>query len=242
MDKINKLKAIIAESSKIVLFTGAGISVPSGIPDFRSSSGLYSSGEFKNLDPEVIISKTFFDKNPKLFYEYYKKHLIYPKAKANVAHYYFSDLEKVGKLKATITQNIDNFHQESGSKNVFELHGSVHRNYCMKCKKFYDLDYIINQKDIPYCKECGGMIKPDVVLYEETLNDETLFNAIDAIKDSDCLIVVGTSLVVYPAAGLIRYFRGKNLVLINKQKTSYDMDADLVINDDIIEVIKKLQI
>jgi NAD-dependent deacetylase len=167
--------------------------------------------------------------------------LVYPNARPNKAHYFFSKLEQAGKLVATVTQNIDNFHQESGSKIVYELHGSVHRNYCLKCGKFFDLDYILKSEDIPYCDVCRGLIKPDVVLYEESLNYDVLNKSINAIASCDSLIIVGTSLVVYPAAGLINYFTGKNLVLINKQKTNYDSIADLVINEDIIEVVQRLE-
>lgn len=241
MDRINKLKDIIEKSKEIVLFTGAGISVPSGIPDFRSAGGLYSDKYKGKINPEVIISNTFFYKDTKLFYEYYKKHLVYKNAKPNAAHLFFAQLENKGKLKAVITQNIDNLHQAAGSKNVYELHGSVHRNFCTSCNKFYGLDYILNSKDIPLCEECGSIVKPDVVLYEESLNSEILEKSINAIKQSDCMIVVGTSLTVYPAAGLISYFRGKNLVLINKQSTSYDNIADLIINDDITNVIENLE-
>lgn len=238
MDKIIKLKDIIKKSKNIVLFTGAGISVPSGIPDFRSSGGLYSQ-KYGSLSPEEIISKTFFFHNPKVFYDYYKEHLVYKNAKPNKAHFYFAKSEKEGKLKATITQNIDNLHQAAGSKVVYELHGSVYRNYCLKCRKFYGLDYIL-KNDLPTC-ECGGLIKPDVVLYEDTLDSEVLDQSIKAIKESDLLIVVGTSLTVYPAAGLIKYFNGDNLVLINKSKTAIDSIADIAINDDIINVIENLE-
>lgn len=241
LDKIERLKDLIENSKEIVLFTGAGISVPSGIPDFRSANGIYSNKTKEGVSPEEIISKTFFYNNPKLFYEYYKKHLVFPKALSNAAHYYFSKLERTGKLKAIVTQNIDNLHQEAGSKNVYELHGSVHRNYCTKCNKFFDLDYVLNAPGIPYCDVCGEIVKPDVVLYEESLDYNVLNAAINAIKSSDLLIIVGTSLVVYPAAGLIRYFMGDNVILINKQKTHYDEDADLVFNEDIIDVIKRLE-
>jgi|SRR5690554_981098 len=239
MEKVKELKRILDSSNNIVLFTGAGISVPSGIPDFRSATGLYSE-KYGNIGPETIISNTFFHANPKTFYEYYKKHLVYKDALPNKAHYFFANLEKQGKLKAVVTQNIDNLHQAAGSKKVYELHGSVYRNYCISCNKFYDLDYIIESKDVPKC-ECSGIIKPDVVLYEEVLDSKVLNGAINAIKNSDCLVVVGTSLTVYPAAGLVQYFLGENLVVINKQTTQYDNYAKLVFNEDIISVIEKLE-
>lgn len=239
MEKVKELKRILDSSNNIVLFTGAGISVPSGIPDFRSATGLYSE-KYGNIGPETIISNTFFHANPKTFYEYYKKHLVYKDALPNKAHYFFANLEKQGKLKAVVTQNIDNLHQTAGSKKVYELHGSVYRNYCISCNKFYDLDYIIESKDVPKC-ECSGIIKPDVVLYEEVLDSKVLNGAINVIKNSDCLVVVGTSLTVYPAAGLVQYFLGENLVVINKQTTQYDNYAKLVFNEDIISVIEKLE-
>lgn len=239
MEKVKELKRILDSSNNIVLFTGAGISVPSGIPDFRSATGLYSE-KYGNIGPETIISNTFFHANPKTFYEYYKKHLVYKDALPNKAHYFFANLEKQEKLKAVVTQNIDNLHQAAGSKKVYELHGSVYRNYCISCNKFYDLDYIIESKDVPKC-ECSGIIKPDVVLYEEVLDSKVLNGAINAIKNSDCLVVVGTSLTVYPAAGLVQYFLGENLVVINKQTTQYDNYAKLVFNEDIISVIEKLE-
>lgn len=235
MDKYTQLKKIIKESKAIVVFTGAGISVPSGIPDFRSSGGLYAE-QFGHYSPEEIISHSFFMKNPKLFYDFYGSRMVYPNAKPNLAHQYFAELPNV---RAVVTQNIDGLHQAAGSKNVFELHGSVLRNYCMKCHKFYDIKEIDFKKP-SYCN-CGGMIKPDVVLYEEPLNEGIVHKAISAIAEADTLLVVGTSLVVYPAASYLRYFEGKHLILINKSSTSYDSLAELVFNEDIIEVIKKLQ-
>ncbi len=235
MNQYEKLKTIIKESSKIVVFTGAGISVPSGIPDFRSARGIYSE-EFGNFSPEQIISHTFFIKNPKLFYEFYGTKMVYPDAQPNDAHLYFASLPNVS---AVVTQNIDGLHQKAGSKRVYELHGSVLRNYCMKCHKFYDLKDIDVHKP-SYC-DCGGMIKPDVVLYEEPLNENVVYPAIDAIMEADTMIVIGTSLVVYPAASYLQFFKGKHLILINKSTTSYDSKADLVFNEDVIEVVKKLQ-
>jgi len=241
MNNIKRLKNIIKDSNSIVLFTGAGISVPSGIPDFRSASGLYNQKYDDVQSPETIISNTFLQNNPQLFFKFYKKHLVYPNAKPNKAHFFFSKLEKAGKLKCTITQNVDNFHQISGSKNVYELHGSVHRNFCTKCNKSFDLDFILKSTDVPYCDICGAIIKPDVVLFGDTLEQDVINVSIAAIESCDTLIIVGTSLVVYPAAGLIRHFRGDNLVLINKQKTKYDSAANIVLNKDIIKVIEVLE-
>ncbi|MDE5715295.1 MAG: NAD-dependent protein deacylase [Anaeroplasmataceae bacterium] len=235
MNQYELLKQIIKSSKSIVLFTGAGISVPSGIPDFRSDNGLYhQSGYF--IPPEQIISHSYFLKNPKEFFEFYGSKMIYPTAKPNLAHIYFANLKNVS---AVVTQNIDNLHQEAGSKVVYELHGSVKRNYCMKCKKFYSLEDI-HPKKVNYCT-CGGIIKPDVVLYEEPLQMDIILKAISAIQKADCLIVVGTSLVVYPAASYLQYFKKENLILINKSTTGYDASAKLVFNEDIIEVIKKIQ-
>ncbi|MCM1130672.1 MAG: NAD-dependent protein deacylase [Roseburia sp.] len=235
MDKYEQLKNIIKESKRIVVFTGAGISVPSGIPDFRSSRGLYSK-QYGQYSPEEIISHSFFMNKPELFYEFYGDKMVYPNAKPNLAHLYFA---KLSNISAVVTQNIDGLHQAAGSKTVYELHGSVLRNYCMKCHKFY------NVKDIDihrpsYCS-CGGMIKPDVVLYEEPLDDKVVYLAIDAITKADTMIVVGTSLVVYPAASYLQYFSGKHLILINKSSTSYDSKAELVFNEDVIDVVQKLE-
>ena len=234
MDKYKQLKEIIEKSEKIVLFTGAGISVPSGIPDFRSDNGLYNEKTDDFISPEQIISHSYFMFNPKKFFEFYGNKMVYKKAKPNLAHEYFARLDNV----IVVTQNIDNLHQEAGSKIVYELHGSVKRNYCMKCRKYYDLDDI-NEKEVNYCN-CGGIIKPDVVLYEEPLDDKVVYKAIEAINSCDTLIVVGTSLTVYPAAAYLRYFRGENLILINKSKTQYDHIANLVFNEDVVEVIKKI--
>ena len=235
MDKYEQLKEILNTSKNIVVFTGAGISVPSGIPDFRSANGLYGEN-YQRLSPEEIISHSFFMKNPKLFFEFYGDKMVYPNAKPNLAHLYFANLKNV---KAVVTQNIDGLHQAAGSRSVYELHGSVLRNYCMKCKKFYPLE-TIDPKKPNYCS-CGGMIKPDVVLYEESLDAEVIYPAIDAISKADTLIVIGTSLVVYPAASYLQYFNGKNLILINKSSTSFDSKANLVFNEDVIEVVKRLQ-
>lgn len=238
-----ELKKIIEESNNIVFFGGAGVSTESNIPDFRSEKGLYQAQQEYGRSPETMLSRSFFDMNTETFFDYYKKNLIYTDAKPNKAHLALAKLEAEGKLKAVVTQNIDGLHQLAGSKTVYELHGSVLRNNCMRCGEFYDLDYVMNpdnckEKDgvttvIPVCKKCGAIVKPDVVLYEECLDDAVINGAINAISKADTLIVGGTSLVVYPAAGLINYFRGKNLVLINKTQTSYDGRANLVIYDAI---------
>lgn len=235
--EIAKLTEILKESNNIVFFGGAGCSCESGIPDFRSSSGLFNEKLNITFTPEQLVSHTFFIRYPKEFYNFYKSKLIYPNAKPNSAHLALARLEEMGKLKAIVTQNIDGLHQAAGSKNVFELHGSVHRNYCINCHAFYDSNFILSSSDIPKCEKCGGIVKPDVVLYEEGLDDNIIRGSIDAISNADTLIIGGTSLVVYPAAGLINYFRGKNLVLINKSTTSADSKATLIINDSIGKVL-----
>ena len=236
-----RLQKIIDESNNIVFFGGAGVSTESGIPDFRSASGLYHAQETYGYSPETMLSHSFYMRQTELFYKYYKENLIHQEAQPNKAHLALAALEQIGKLKAVVTQNIDGLHQKAGSKNVFELHGSVLRNNCTRCGKFYDLDYIMDESNcengIPKCS-CGGTIKPDVVLYEESLDDACIEGAVQAISQADTLIIGGTSLVVYPAAGLIHYFHGKNLVLINKDKTQYDNRADLVINDSIGKVME----
>lgn len=237
MNKIDELKKIIENSKYIVFFGGAGVSTASGIPDFRSKDGLYNK-KYK-YNPEVILSHEFFINSTKDFYEFYFDKMIYRGAKPNFCHLKLTELENKNKLKGIITQNIDNLHQEAGSKKVLELHGSIYRNYCIKCNKFYDLDYMIKNKNNLICS-CGGSIKPDVVLYGEMLNDNVLLESIKLIENADTLIIGGTSLNVYPAAGLINYFNGNNLVLINKEKTPYDYMANLVINDDINEVFKTI--
>lgn len=238
-----KLKKIIEESSNIVFFGGAGVSTESHIPDFRSEKGLYRAQQEYGRSPEEILSHTFFMQHMKTFYDYYRKNLLYPDAQPNKAHLALARLEAEGKVKAVVTQNIDGLHQKAGSRTVYELHGSVLRNYCMKCHQFYSLDEVVALADssedgIPRCKVCSGVVKPDVVLYEEALDEECLSGAIRAIEAADTLIIGGTSLVVYPAAGLIRYFRGKHLVLINKSVTPYDDRADLVIHDSIGKVME----
>jgi NAD-dependent deacetylase len=235
---INKLKQLIDKSNYIVFFGGAGVSTESNIPDFRSSSGLFSQKLNKNFTPEQLVSHTFFIKHPEEFFNFYKDKLIYQDAKPNSAHIALAFLEKSKKLKAVITQNIDGLHQMAGSKNVFELHGAVQRNYCIDCNKFFDLNsFLALEGTIPHCDECGAIVKPDVVLYEEGLDDNVVSQAINHIRNADLLIIGGTSLVVYPAASFINYFRGNDVVLINKSSTSYDDKASLVINDSIGKVL-----
>lgn len=231
------LTQVIRDSNNLVFFGGAGCSCESGIPDFRSSNGLWNEKLQINLTPEQLVSHTMFMRYPEEFFEFYRDKLIYPEAKPNAAHIALAKLEEMGKLKAIVTQNIDGLHQAVGSKKVYELHGSVLRNYCMKCNAFYDEKFILESKGVPTCPKCGGKVKPDVVLYEEGLDNNVISGAVRAIAEADTLIIGGTSLVVYPAAGLIDYFRGKNLVLINKSTTSADNKADLVIHDAIGKVL-----
>lgn len=235
--EIEQLTQILRDSNNIVFFGGAGVSTESNIPDFRSSNGLWNEKLKINFTPEQLVSHTFFMSYPDEFFEFYKDKLIYPDAKPNAAHIALAKLEEMGKLKAIVTQNIDGLHQAAGSKNVYELHGSVLRNYCMKCHAFYDEKFILASKGIPTCPKCGGRVKPDVVLYEEGLDNDIINGAVRSISQADTLIIGGTSLVVYPAAGLINYFRGKNLILINKSSTSADNKADLVIHDAIGKVL-----
>ncbi len=236
-----RLKKIIDESDNIVFFGGAGVSTESNIPDFRSEKGLYKAMNNYGRSPEEMLSHSFFVHHTETFFDYYKNNLIYTDAKPNKAHRALAKLEAQGKLKAIVTQNIDGLHQKAGSKVVHELHGSTLRNYCMKCHQYYDLDYIMDEYHckggVPICPVCGGIIKPDVVLYEEPLDGDTMDKAIMAIQRADTLIIGGTSLVVYPAAGFVHYFRGRHLVLINKQETPYDAKADLVIHDSIGKVM-----
>ena len=238
--EIEQLTKILKESNNIVFFGGAGVSTESGIPDFRSSNGLFNEKLNVTFTPEQLVSHSFYIKYPQEFFNFYKAKLIYPESKPNDAHIALAKLEEMGKLKAVITQNIDGLHQAAGSKNVYELHGSVLRNYCVKCHAFYDEKFILESKGIPACTECNGVVKPDVVLYEEGLDDSTIRGAVHAISTADTLIIGGTSLVVYPAAGLIDYFRGKNLILINKSSTSADNKANLVINDSIGKVLREV--
>jgi len=236
------LASIIQNSKNTVFFGGAGVSTESDIPDFRSEKGLYTAKKVYGYQPEELLSRTFFEHNPELFFRYYKENLIYKDAKPNAAHLALAKLEQNNLLSTIITQNIDGLHQVAGSKNVLELHGSNHRQYCIQCDKKYCLDYIINAKNcepevIPKCSECGGLVRPEVVLYEEQLNKKVMDLAIEAIAAADCLIVGGTSLMVYPAAGLLRYFGGSNLVLINKTETPYDNRANLVIHESIGKIL-----
>lgn len=236
-----ELKSAIESSNNIVFFGGAGVSTESSIPDFRSEAGLYKTKDNFSYPPEVMLSHSFFISHTEDFFDFYRKKMIYADAKPNAAHYALAKLEELGKLSAVITQNIDGLHQMAGSKNVLELHGSIHRNYCMKCGKSFDLEYIINsQTTVPKCDACNGIVKPDVVLYEESLNMDILNKSVHHIKQADLLIVGGTSLVVYPAAGLVDYFKGNKLVLINKSSTAYDNRADIVINDSIGKVLGSL--
>ena len=239
MDKYMQLQRMIDESKNIVFFGGAGVSTESNIPDFRSADGLFQ--EKHMYPPEQIVSHTFFVKKPDFFYEFYKDKMMFLEAKPNKAHLKLAELEAAGKLSAVITQNIDGLHQMAGSKNVMELHGSIHRNYCQECGRFYDAKYVKEAEGIPKC-ECGGRIKPDVVLYEESLDQLTIQKAIQAISKADMLIIGGTSLVVYPAAGFIDYFRGKYLVVINMSTTSRDAHADLCIQEPIGEVLGRISV
>ena len=237
-EQMQKLKDWISESENIVFFGGAGVSTESGVPDFRSQDGLYN--QKYDYPPETIISHSFFLQRPEEFYRFYKDRMLYADAKPNAAHLALAKLEAEGKLKAVITQNIDGLHQMAGSKNVIELHGSVLRNYCTRCGRYYDgMDVILAASGVPKCS-CGGTIKPDVVLYEESLKDEDIQNAVHYIRNADMLIVGGTSLVVYPAAGLIRYYRGQKLVLINLSPTQYDSSADLIIQGKIGQVLGEI--
>ena len=231
------LQEIINDSESIVFFGGAGVSTESGIPDFRSTDGLYN--QKYDFPPEVILSHRYFMTHTADFYKFYRNKMLYLDAKPNKAHTALAQLEQSGKLKAVITQNIDNLHQTAGSKTVYELHGSVYRNYCMDCKKAYGIEKILNSTDVPTC-ECGGIIKPDVVLYEENLNEDVISGAINAISNCDTLIIAGTSLTVYPAAGFVGYFKGRHLVLINRDKTNYDKYAELVIREKVGEVLGKI--
>ena len=234
----NSLKDLIANHNNIVFFGGAGVSTESNIPDFRSSTGLFSQKLNKQFTAEQLVSHTFFVRYPEEFFEFYKDKLIYPNAKPNNAHIALAKLEEMGKLKAVITQNIDGLHQMAGSKNVLELHGSVHRNYCTKCGKFFDLESMLNLGgNIPYCDNCGSIVKPAVVLYEEAIDSDVITKTISAISNADLLIIGGTSLAVYPAASFIDYYKGDYIALINKANTVYDKSASLVINKPIGEVL-----
>ena len=234
-----ELTKILKETKNLVFFGGAGVSTASGIPDFRSADGLYNQRYKRTLSPEEMISHSFFKADPEDFFAFYKEKLVYPEAKPNGCHRALAKLEEMGICKAVVTQNIDGLHQKAGSRTVYELHGSVLRNYCMKCGRFFDADYVMKADGVPRCCDCGGIVKPDVVLYEEGLDQDVIDRAVRAIMKADTLIIGGTSLVVYPAAGLIHYFRGDRLVLINKSATQADSMADLVIRDDIAKVMEE---
>ena len=238
-EAIAKLQELIDRYDNLVFFGGAGVSTESGIPDFRSVDGLYN--QKYDYPPETILSHTFFMRKPEEFYRFYRDKMLCDTAKPNAAHLKLAELDRAGKLRAVVTQNIDNLHQMAGSKEVYELHGSVHRNYCMKCGKFYDFQYMKASKGVPTC-ECGGMIKPDVVLYEEGLDNETINKSVRAIANAEVLIIGGTSLAVYPAAGLIDYFKGEHLVVINKAPTPRDRQADLLIQEPIGQVFSQIQV
>lgn len=239
MKDIAVFKELVKDSQRIVFFGGAGVSTESGIPDFRSVDGLYNQ-KYK-YPPEVILSHDFFMRNTSEFFKFYKDKMLFLEALPNKAHFGLAKLEAEGKLTSVITQNIDGLHQKAGSKSVFELHGSVHRNYCMKCQQFYNVEFILDSEDVPRC-QCGGVVKPDVVLYQEGLDNRVVDNAIKHIQNADMLIIGGTSLGVYPAAGLIDYFRGDKLVLINRDATSKDVRAKLVIREKIGEVFEQLDL
>ena len=238
-DDIARLQEIFDDSQRIVFFTGAGVSTESGIPDFRSQDGLYN--QKYDYPPETILSHTFFMENTKEFYRFYRDKMIIEGAKPNPAHLKMAEFEKAGKSLGVVTQNIDGLHSLAGSEKVYELHGTIHKNYCMKCGKFHSLDDIKNSTGIPKC-ECGGIIKPDVVLYEEGLDEGIIYGAINAISKADCLVITGTSLVVYPAANFVNYFRGKYLVVINMSRTDRDRYADLVIYQPVGKVLSQIEV
>lgn len=232
-----KLKEWIDQSKRIVFFGGAGVSTRSGIPDFRSETGIYRAMTQYGFAPEEILSHHFFAAHPDVFYQFYREQMLYLDALPNPAHLAIAELERRGKLKAVVTQNIDGLHQRAGSRQVFELHGSVLRNYCMQCGAFYGVEYVVGADGIPYCDRCGGMVKPDVVLYEEPLDESVISQSVKAIAKADMLIVGGTSLNVYPAAGFVRYFHGERLALINQSTTPFDSQAGILIHDDIADVL-----
>lgn len=238
MTNVDKFIDMVQHSDNIVFFGGAGVSTESGIPDFRSVDGLYNQ-KYK-YPPETILSHSFYVSQPEEFYRFYRDKMLCLDAQPNAAHIKLAELEKAGKLKAIITQNIDGLHQKAGSKNVLELHGSVHRNFCQRCHKFFDAEYMLHSDGVPKCDACGGPIKPDVVLYEEGLDNDVIEQSLYYISHADMLIIGGTSLVVYPAAGLVRYYGGHKLVLINKSATDMDKSADLVINEPIGEVFRRI--
>jgi NAD-dependent protein deacetylases, SIR2 family len=239
-DQIKGLREAISRSRRLCVFTGAGISCPSGIPDFRSAGGLYSQPGFNGYLPEQIVSHSFLERKPELFFDFYRTKLIYPDVEPNAAHRYFASLQNQNRMVDIVTQNIDGLHQAAGSKNVFELHGAVSRNYCVRCGRRYGLDFILSSQGVPRC-ECGGVVRPDVVLYEEMLDDTTVKGAVNAISRADTLIVVGTSLTVYPAASFIDYFRGETLAVINRDPTPLDRKANFAVYGDAAEIAEKLK-
>jgi len=239
-EKIERLRQILENSKSLCVFTGAGISCPSGIPDFRSADGLYNQDSGLQIPPEEIISHSFFTEHTDLFYDFYKSKMLYPDAQPNAAHRYFADLEAGGKQVSVVTQNIDGLHTAAGSTRVFEIHGSALRNHCMQCGAFYSVEAIAESAGVPRCTRCGGVIKPDVVLYEEPLDEKTVQGALNAIATADTMLIIGTSLVVYPAASYVRYFGGENLVVLNKTETACDRMADLTVYDDIVQIVKEL--
>lgn len=239
MNDIEKLRKILSESSRAVFFGGAGMSTESGIPDFRSATGIYNQKLHKTFSPEEMASYSFFIKHPEDFFDFYRTRFIYLDAKPNAGHFALAELERRRNLAAVVTQNIDGLHQFAGSKTVYELHGSIRRSYCTSCGEKYGVEYILENRPIPYCGKCGGIVKPDVVLYEESLDQNILMSSIRAIAEADTLIVGGTSLIVYPAAGLVDYFHGEHLILINKSETRADKFAELVIRENIGETLSK---
>lgn len=239
MKEIEQLQEWIDKSHRMVFFGGAGVSTESGIPDFRSTDGLYNQ-KYK-YPPETMLSHTMYERHTEEFYEFYRDKLLYPDAKPNAAHRKLAELERAGKLSAIVTQNIDGLHQAAGSRVVYELHGSVLRNYCRKCHKLYDLDFILHSTGVPHCS-CGGVVKPDVVLYEESLDERTLQRSVQAIAEADMLIIAGTSLAVYPASGLVNYFEGSRLAVINRSPTPLDAHAGLVISGSVGEVLNRIQV
>ena len=239
MTDIEKLKKILAESSRAVFFGGAGMSTESGIPDFRSATGIYNQKLNQTFSPEEMASYSFFVEHPEEFFDFYRTRFVYLDAKPNAGHFALAELERRGNLAAVVTQNIDGLHQLAGSKTVYELHGSIRRSYCTSCGEKYGVEFILNNRPIPHCEKCGGIVKPDVVLYEESLDSKILIAATLAISQADTLIVGGTSLIVYPAAGLVDYFHGEHLILINKTATRADKFAELVIRENIGETLSK---
>lgn len=239
MTNVEKLGEILSQSKNAVFFGGAGMSTESGIPDFRSANGIYNQRLKKTLRPEEIVTHSFFMSSPADFFEFYRTRIVYLDAKPNAGHFALAELEKRGILSAVVTQNIDGLHQAAGSKNVYELHGSVRRSFCIDCGKPYDLDFIVKNTPVPHCEECGGIVRPDVVLFEENLDNDVLQASIKAIAKADTLIVGGTSLAVYPAAGFVDYFNGEYLVIINKTETRADKEAELIIRENIGETLSK---